>query len=141
MDRDGNPDYLEELGLLENTPVVKQETPIDTLCTFLARKLQIKPDERDLIILRHDFGIAWTDGRKEERGINLVVYGQPSAQQGHSAMAVTVGFPAAIAAKMILDGEIQQRGVVLPFAQDIYRPMLSRLRQEGIISTETSKFV
>ncbi|XP_063698348.1 alpha-aminoadipic semialdehyde synthase, mitochondrial [Culicoides brevitarsis] len=141
MDRDGNPDYLEELGLLENTPVVKQETPIDTLCGFLAKKLAIKPDERDLIILRHDFGIAWQDGRKEERGINLVVYGQPAAQNGHSAMAVTVGFPAAIATKMILDGEIQQRGVVLPFAQDIYRPMLSRLRQEGIISTETSKFV
>lgn len=59
-------------------------------------------DERDLVVLRHEVGIRWPDGRREERGINFVVYGQP---QGHSAMAMTVGKPAAIAAKMILDGE------------------------------------
>lgn len=94
-----------------------------------------------MIILRHDIGIIWADGRREARGINLVVYGEPAEKDGHSAMARTVGFPAAIAAKMILDGEVQQRGVVLPFAQDIYRPMLYRLRQEGITATETSKFL
>lgn len=54
-------------------------------------------------------------------------------------MALTVGFPAAIAAKMIVDGEIQERGVVLPFSQDIYRPMLARLRAEGLEATETIK--
>lgn len=56
-------------------------------------------------------------------------------------MAVTVGFPVAIAAKMILDGEIQRRGVVMPFTQDIYRPMLQRLRAEGLTATETSKIL
>lgn len=97
-------------------------------------------DERDLVVLRHEFLIRWSDGRREERGINFVAYGQPASEGGHSAMAVTVGFPAAIGAKMILDGEIQQRGVVLPFKPDIYRPMLSRLRAEGLKATETSKF-
>lgn len=62
----------------------------------------IESHERDLVILRHEVGIRWQDGRREERGINFVVYGQPG---GHSAMAQTVGKPAAIAAKMILDGE------------------------------------
>lgn len=52
-------------------------------------------------------------------------------------MALTVGFPAAIAAKMIVDGEIQERGSVLPLAPDIYRPMLARLRAEGLEATET----
>jgi len=61
----------------------------------------LERDERDLVVLRHEVGIRWPDGRREERGINFVVYGQP---QGHSAMAMTVGKPAAIAAKMILDG-------------------------------------
>lgn len=56
-------------------------------------------------------------------------------------MAVTVGFPAAIAAKMVLDGEIQQRGVVLPFTPDIYLTMLSRLQAEGLRATETSRFL
>lgn len=90
--------------------------------------------------MRHDFGIRWSDGRREERGVNFVVYGQAANTGGHSAMAITVGFPAAIATRMILDGEIQQRGVVLPFTQDIFRPMLSRLRAEGLSATETSKF-
>lgn len=59
-------------------------------------------NERDIIILRHDIGILWPDSKKEHRGINFVVYGDIN---GHSAMAKTVGYPAAIAAKMILDGE------------------------------------
>lgn len=96
-------------------------------------------NERDIIILRHEIGIRWHDGRREERGINFVVYGQPASTNGHSAMALTVGFPAAIAAKMVVDGEIQERGVVLPFAPDIYRPMLTRLRAEGLEATEIIK--
>lgn len=97
-----------------------------------------EPHERDIIILRHEIGIRWADGRREEKGINFVVYGQPYASKKHSAMALTVGFPAAIAAKMIVDGEIQERGSVLPLAPDIYRPMLARLRAEGLEATETT---
>lgn len=59
-------------------------------------------NERDIIILRHDIGILWPNNKKEHRGVNFVVYGDIN---GHSAMAKTVGFPAAIATKMILDGK------------------------------------
>lgn len=128
------------MGLLEETPVKKLVTPIDTLSHYLSSRLAFTEEERDLVVLRHEVGIRWGDGRREERGINFVAYGQPAINGGHSAMAVTVGFPAAIAAKMILDGEIQRRGVVMPFTQDIYRPMLQRLRAEGLTATETSKF-
>lgn len=74
-------------------------------------KLFSERDERDLVVLRHEVGIRWPDGRREERGINFVVYGQP---QGHSAMAMTVGKPAAIAAKMILDGKLSK--IVIPIS-------------------------
>lgn len=93
------------------------------------------------MILRHEIVARWSDNTREEKGINFVAYGQPASEGGHSAMAVTVGFPAAIAAKMVLDGEIQQRGVILPFAPDVYLPMLSRLRAEGLHSTETSRIL
>ncbi|KAI8129993.1 mitochondrial, Alpha-aminoadipic semialdehyde synthase [Lucilia cuprina] len=138
VERIGDAECLENLGLLEDTPVVKLNTPLDTLSHYLAKRLAFERHERDLVVLRHEVGIRWQDGRIEERGINFVVYGQP---HGHSAMAMTVGKPAAIAAKMILDGEIQERGVVLPFTRDIYRPMLQRLRAEGLTATETSKFI
>lgn len=140
-ERVGDPEALESLGLLEDVPVKKLGTPIDTLSYFLSKKLAFNDHERDLVVLRHELGVRWGDGRREQKGINFVVYGQPAVTGGHSAMAVTVGFPAAIAAKMILDGEIQQRGVVLPFSSDIFRPMLQRLRSEGLTATETSKFL
>nr|XP_023029105.1 alpha-aminoadipic semialdehyde synthase, mitochondrial isoform X2 [Leptinotarsa decemlineata] len=130
-------DVLEELGLLEEKSVVKCGTPLDTLTHYLSTKLALEKDERDIIILRHDVGVLWPDNKKETRGINFVVYGDIN---GHSAMAKTVGYPAAIAAKMILDGEIQERGCILPFAPEIYRTMLQRLRMEGFNSSETSKF-
>lgn len=88
------------------------------------------------MILRHELGISWPGGKKETRGINFVVYGDIN---GHSAMAKTVGIPAGIATKMILDGEIQERGSILPFAPEIYRTILSRLKNEGLRAIETSR--
>jgi alpha-aminoadipic semialdehyde synthase len=40
----------------------------------------------------------WPDGRREQKGINLVCYGDP---HGYTAMAKTVGYPCAIATKMV----------------------------------------
>ncbi|CAD1468806.1 unnamed protein product, partial [Heterotrigona itama] len=129
---------IEDLGLLEEDLVLKLNTPLDTLTHYLSKKLCYDKNERDLVILRHDIGILWPDNRRENRGINLVLYGEP---RGYSAMARTVGYPTAIAVKMILDDEIQQRGVVLPFTPDIYRPILNRLKAEGIEFFETSTWV
>ena len=41
-------------------------------------------------------------------------------------MAQCVGFPAAIATQMILDKEIQTKGMIRPFHKDIYKPMINR---------------
>lgn len=92
---------IEDLGLLKEDLVLKLNTPLDTLTHYLAKKLCYEENERDLVILRHSIGILWHDNRREIRGINLVLYGDV---KGHSAMARSVGYPAAIAAKMILDG-------------------------------------
>jgi len=126
---------IEKLGLLEDEPIAKLNTPIDTMTYFLSKKLAYKANERDLIIMRHDIGIEWPDGTQELRNINLVVYGDPN---GDSAMAKTVGYPAGIAAKMVLNGEIQTKGVVAPMTTEIYHPMLKRFHDEGITSVETS---
>jgi alpha-aminoadipic semialdehyde synthase len=60
--------------------------------------------ERDLVVLRHEVIARWADGNREFRGINLVSYGDRN-EDGYSAMSKTVGYPAAIATKMILDGK------------------------------------
>ncbi|KAL1420475.1 hypothetical protein MTO96_024297 [Rhipicephalus appendiculatus] len=126
---------IEDLGLLDDIPVEKKNTPLDTLIFHLSNRLAYEPGERDLVIMRHDIGIQWHDEKKEMRHVDMVTYGDPN---GYSAMAKTVGYPAAIAAKMILQGEIQGKGMVLPFAQEIYGPMLQRLKNEGIRCSETT---
>ena len=91
-----------------------------------------------MIALRHDIRILWPDGKRENRGINFVCFGEPN---GYTAMAKTVAYPAAIAAKMVLDGEIQSKGMVLPFSRNIYKPILSRLELEGIKAKEKSSWL
>ncbi|XP_013412540.1 alpha-aminoadipic semialdehyde synthase, mitochondrial isoform X2 [Lingula anatina] len=129
---------IQELGLLEDEVIDKKNTPLDTLSHYLAQRLKFERGERDVIIMRHDVGIEWPDLTKEVKQIDLVVYGDP---EGYTAMAKTVGLPTGIAARMILDGEIQQKGMLRPLNVSMYRPMLKRLQQEGIVARETSKVV
>lgn len=55
-----------------------------------------------MIVLRNDVGLRHPTGELETKHVSLVVYGDPA---GFSAMAKTVGYPAAIAARMVLNGE------------------------------------
>ncbi|XP_076468857.1 alpha-aminoadipic semialdehyde synthase, mitochondrial-like isoform X2 [Babylonia areolata] len=131
-------DVIVNLGLVSDDLIDKKVTPIDTLSNYLAKRLAFGPEERDMILMHHDVQVLWPDGQREQRCIDLVNYGDI---RGPSAMAKTVGLPTGIATKMVLDGEIQRKGVVVPFSLDIYQPMLSRLAQEGIKATEKIKLL
>ena len=50
----------------------------------------------------------------------------------HTAISRTVGLPAAIGAKLILNGEINTRGVLLPTVNEVYDPILKELEEMGI---------
>ncbi|KAI1292843.1 Alpha-aminoadipic semialdehyde synthase, mitochondrial [Halotydeus destructor] len=126
-------DAIAHLGLFDDEPIQKCNTPLDTMTHYLGNRLTFGQGERDVIIMRHEIGVEWPNGDKEERQINFVVYGD---HEGYSAMAKCVGFPAAIAAKMVLEGEIQAPGMVVPMSSTIYHPMLKRLRHEGISAVE-----
>ena len=65
--------------------------------------LVLESHERDVLIMRHDVGIEYADQTSEQHNIDFVVYGDPG---GYSAMAKTVGYPTAIAARMILEGNL-----------------------------------
>ncbi|KAL4226643.1 hypothetical protein ACF0H5_014624 [Mactra antiquata] len=121
------------MGLLDDDLMDKKGTPIDTLSNYLSKRLAFGPGERDMILMQHDIGVRWLDGSLEKRKVSLVVYGD---QNGFSAMAKTVGLPTGIATKMVLEGEIQTKGMVIPLTRDMYNPMLSRLKQEGISARE-----
>ena len=127
---------IEDLGLLSDEELIeKRSSPLETLSHHLNKRLSFSAGERDVAIMRHSIGIDWPAGKQEIREINLVVYGDPN---GYTAMAKCVGYPLGIAAKMLLEGEIQRKGIVMPMTTEIYHPMLKRLQSEGIYATETS---
>ncbi|ELK13911.1 Alpha-aminoadipic semialdehyde synthase, mitochondrial [Pteropus alecto] len=123
------------LGLLGNDQVPRAESVVEALSKHLATKLSYGPGEKDMIVMRDSFGIRHPSGHLESKTINLVVYGDT---KGFSAMAKTVGLPTAMAAKMLLDGEIQAKGLIGPFSKEIYGPILERIKAEGIIYTTQS---
>jgi len=49
--------------------------------------------------------------------------------------------PAAVAAKMILQGKIDLVGVQVPVVSEIYEPVLAELKQMGISFNEKTKQV
>lgn len=121
---------LEALDMLDDKHIVaKKKTPLDTLSNHLVQRLSFENNEKDLCLMHLDVKVLWPNGSEEVHRVNLVKYGEVG---GFSAMASTVGYCTGITAKMILDGEIQRKGNVLPMTRDIYKPVLDRLAQEGI---------
>ena len=45
-------------------------------------------------------------------------------------MAKTVGLPMGIAAKLIMEGKIKQKGVKVPISKEMYEPILKELVEE-----------
>ena len=84
--------------------------------------------ERDMIVMHHEF-IAEYASKKEHITSTLVDYGIPN---GDSAVSRTVGLPAAIAVKMILQEKINMTGVHIPVRPEIYNPILNELEELGI---------
>ncbi|OFZ41456.1 MAG: hypothetical protein A3D92_21045 [Bacteroidetes bacterium RIFCSPHIGHO2_02_FULL_44_7] len=53
-----------------------------------------------------------------------------------TAMATTVGLPLAIGCRLLLQGRISERGVVIPTIPSLYEPILDELASLGITFDE-----
>uniref|UniRef100_A0A7N6B1M8 Saccharopine dehydrogenase (NAD(+), L-glutamate-forming) n=1 Tax=Anabas testudineus TaxID=64144 RepID=A0A7N6B1M8_ANATE len=129
--------YVFRFGMLSDESVPPADSVLAALTKHLEDKLSFGKGERDMIMMRNDIGLRHLTGELETRHISLVVYGD---HNGFSAMAKTVGYPAAIAARMVLDGEISTKGLVVPMKKEIYGPVLARLREEGLNFMSKSTF-
>lgn len=121
---------LEWLGLFEDKiPALKEGSALDLLVAILLEKLEYKKGERDMIIMQHEFGAEYKDGKKEKTISTLVGFGIPN---GDSIMSRTVGLPAAIGANLIVHGKIHLTGVQIPVVPEIYEPIMEELGRFGI---------
>jgi saccharopine dehydrogenase-like NADP-dependent oxidoreductase len=125
---------LEWLGLFSRDPIpVKDNTYLDVVASRMLSRMQYAPGERDMLVMQHEFVARYAD-RTEKITSTLVDYGIPN---GDSSMSRLVGLPSAIAARMILHGEINLTGVHVPMVSEIYEPVLAELSAMGVAFSET----
>lgn len=129
---------LEWLDLFSDKKLPEdRDNPLDYLNILTLSKMSLDKSERDMVIMHHEL-VAEIPSKKEYITSTLVDYGVP---YGDSAIARTVGFPAAIAVKMILHEQINLTGVHIPVIPDIYNPILDELKENGIKFVEKSEIL
>ncbi|MCX8490563.1 MAG: saccharopine dehydrogenase, partial [Cyclobacteriaceae bacterium] len=111
----------EKIGLTKGTPA-------QVLEHIMNKKWKLQMGDKDFIVMWHRF-------RFEKEGIEKEIQAYLTStgdDENNTAMAKTVGLPLAIAAKLLLQGKIKSRGVVIPVVKEIYDPVLGELADWGI---------
>lgn len=130
LDEDSEIMYkLRWLGIFNDTVIgLKKATPAQILQHILLQKWILDEDDKDMIVMQHRF-VTKTGHKEKEIFSSMVIEG---SDQVHTAMSKTVGYPVAIATKLILTGQIKAKGVKIPIEKSIYEPVLEELETMGV---------
>ena len=123
-------DKFEWLGIFNREPIfdLEKATPAQLLQEILVRKLSLDHGDKDMLVMVHEFEYE-LNGEQHRIESHMVNIGE---DQLYTSMSNTVGLPAAICAKMILKGEVKERGVTLPIKPELYNPILNELEDFDI---------
>lgn len=120
---------LRWLGLLSDLPLnIKNASPAEVLQMILEKKWSLKKGDKDMVVMQHliEYELG---GRTFQLKSSIISKGDDEIQ---TAMSKTVGWPLAIAAKMILNDQIREKGVLIPTRDEIYLQILDELEEMGI---------
>jgi len=130
---------MRDSGLFSTEPVEvggMRVVPRKVAVAVLDKALRIG-DEKDVTVLRVD-----VVGKKNAKGVrkSFVMVDRFDEEQGVTSMARTTGYTAAIVARMVARGEIDERGVVPPETAvvKVFKRFRSELEDRGIVVKETS---
>jgi saccharopine dehydrogenase (NADP+, L-glutamate forming) len=125
------------LGLYSEIPLPKdRDNPLDYLNVLSLEKMGIQKEDKDMIVMHHEFIVERNDGKREMVTSTFVDYGEIG---GDTAIARTVTIPAAIGVRMILEGKIKQTGVLVPVLPQIYGPILKELEKYKMVFKERTR--
>jgi saccharopine dehydrogenase-like NADP-dependent oxidoreductase len=128
---------VEWLGLFSPDPLPGPAAPVDILTERMLERMSFGDDERDMVVLQHTF-MAEFDDRREYITSTMVDFGIPG---GDSAMNRTVGLPAAVGVRAILEGRVTEPGVIIPVMPEFFEPALEELQRHGVRVTEKVRTV
>lgn len=120
-------EVLDDLGVFGDELLTEDLTAFEIILQLAQKRWQFEPGETDWVVMVHELTCDFPSGPQLIRS-SFIREGIPD---GLSAMAVLVGLPAAIGARLVLDGHIQTRGVLAPMTPDIYRPVLEEMQGLG----------
>lgn len=125
---------MEWLGLFDNIQMNREEdSPFEIVSDLMISKMMLKNEERDMVVLQHNFTAKYDDGKREIIRSRMLDFGTLKTD---TAIARTVALPAAIAAEMILTEKISLKGVHIPVLPELYNPILDNLEKMNIKMVE-----
>ncbi len=124
-------DYLELFS--DKNIMIAEGTPAQLLQALLEEKWKLKPNDKDMIVMQHQFEYTLPGKNIQKLNSSLVVIGK---DENHTGMALTVGLPLAITVKNFLTKQFNLSGVQIPTKKEIYLPLLKELEENKIIFTE-----
>jgi alpha-aminoadipic semialdehyde synthase len=122
------------LGLHEETEIPKGcSSALSVISQRMEQRMAYGHDEQDMVLLHHEVEVEYPDARPTEKHqATLLEFGKTENGRSTTAMALTVGVPAAIGALLLLQNKVQRKGVIRPLEPEIYIPALEILEASGI---------
>ncbi|XP_072952758.1 alpha-aminoadipic semialdehyde synthase isoform X1 [Typha angustifolia] len=109
----------------------------DVACQRMEERLAYTSKEQDMVLLHHEVEVEFPDGRPtENHRATLLEFGRTEDGKATTAMALTVGIPAAVGALLLLQKRVQEKGVIRPLRSEVYIPALEILEATGITMLE-----
>ena len=117
------------LGLFTDKAInLDKATPALALEALLLEKWSLKPTDKDMIIMQHQFEYT-LNGQSHKLISSMVTKGEDAV---NTSMAKTVGLPVAILVKLVLLDQVKITGVHIPVMAEVYEPVLEELKSYGI---------
>ncbi len=133
LGNEANADLIKKIEFLgffdQDTKVpVSKGSPAFIFQKILEEKWALEESDTDFVVMAHFFEFLI-----ENKKVRLISYFTKEGQDNYfTAMSELVGMPIAFATQLIIEGQMKQRGVLLPFTKEIYQPILTKLEEQGI---------
>lgn len=120
---------LKWLGLFDDSWISgnKEVTPAILLQCLLEKRLSVEPGDRDFVIMQHQLEYLYRGSRYK-----FTATFTSEGDTPYSATAGAVGLTVGAAAKAVMTGSINCKGLHIPTKKEIYDPILNELDEIGI---------